>query len=99
MRRSGAACARTWISPQSPAGGWGREETMDSPQEILRRRGLRAKHSWGQNFLGDPDVLGQIAASGPLQAGETGVALAPGLGHLTRALLDTGANVVAVERD
>lgn len=72
---------------------------MDSPKEILRRRGLRAKHSWGQNFLGDPDVLGQIAAAAQLSAGETVVELGPGLGHLTRALLDTGANVVAVERD
>jgi 16S rRNA (adenine1518-N6/adenine1519-N6)-dimethyltransferase len=34
-----------------------------------------------------------------LAPGETVVELGAGLGHLTRALLDTGAQVVAVERD
>jgi 16S rRNA (adenine1518-N6/adenine1519-N6)-dimethyltransferase len=72
---------------------------LDSPKDILRRRGLRAKHSWGQNFLGDEDILEQIAASLQLQPGEDVVELGPGLGHLTRALLDQGGKVTAVERD
>ncbi len=71
----------------------------DSPQDLLRRYGLKAKHSWGQNFLGDAGILGQIADAARLQPGEVVVELGPGLGHLTRALLDTGARVVAVERD
>jgi len=69
------------------------------PSNILKRRGLKAKHSWGQNFLGDEDVLARIARSLNLSADETVVELGAGLGHLTQALLDTGARVVAVERD
>ena len=72
---------------------------MDSPAEILRRHRLRPKKSWGQNFLADPDVLRRIAESLGLRRGETVVELGPGLGHLTEALLATGARVIAVERD
>lgn len=72
---------------------------MDSPRRILQSRGLRPKHSWGQNFLADEQAVAAIAAAVQLSSGETVVELGAGLGHLTRALLDTGAQVVAVERD
>lgn len=70
-----------------------------SPSELLRRHGLKAKHSWGQNFLGDPEVLGRIVRAANLQPGEPVVEIGAGLGHLTRALLATGAKVTAIERD
>lgn len=70
-----------------------------SPRELLEKYHLRPKQSWGQNFLGDPDVLQQIADALNLQPGEVVVELGPGLGHLTRALVATGAKVVAIERD
>jgi len=69
------------------------------PRELLRRHGLRPKHSWGQNFLSDPWVLEQIAEASHAGPGTPVVELGPGLGHLTRALLATGAKVTAVERD
>ncbi|WP_309894669.1 16S rRNA (adenine(1518)-N(6)/adenine(1519)-N(6))-dimethyltransferase RsmA [Archangium sp.] len=72
---------------------------MDTPREILQRHGLRAKHSWGQNFLGDPDILEAIADALELREGEPVVELGPGLGHLTRFLAATGARVTAVEKD
>jgi 16S rRNA (adenine1518-N6/adenine1519-N6)-dimethyltransferase len=72
---------------------------LDTPSSLLRRHGLRAKQSWGQNFLGDPDVLADIASAANLQPGEPVVELGAGLGHLTQAILDTGAQVTAVERD
>ena len=71
----------------------------ESPKELLQRFGLRAKHSWGQNFLGSPDVLKKIVDAAHLSPGEAVVELGAGLGHLTRALLETGAKVSAVERD
>jgi 16S rRNA (adenine1518-N6/adenine1519-N6)-dimethyltransferase len=72
---------------------------VESPRSILSRRGLRPKYSWGQNFLGDPEALEKIASALQLQPGEAVVELGPGLGHLTRFLLETGAVVTAVERD
>ena len=72
---------------------------MASPRQLLQQHGLRPKHSWGQNFLGDPDVLRRIAAEAELRPGEPVIELGAGLGHLTRELAATGARVVAVERD
>ncbi|HZI14548.1 MAG TPA: 16S rRNA (adenine(1518)-N(6)/adenine(1519)-N(6))-dimethyltransferase RsmA [Myxococcus sp.] len=72
---------------------------MESPRDILKRHGLRAKHSWGQNFLGDEDALQSIADALELREGEPVVELGPGLGHLTRFLAATGARVTAIERD
>jgi 16S rRNA (adenine1518-N6/adenine1519-N6)-dimethyltransferase len=71
----------------------------DHPSHILRRHGLRPKNSWGQNFLGDEGALDRIAAVLEIRPGEPVVEIGPGLGHLTRFLLDHGAQVTAVERD
>jgi len=71
----------------------------DSPSELLRKYGLRPKHSWGQNFLGDEHALDRIAQAVNIQPGEPVVELGPGLGHLTRKLLAFGAKVTAIERD
>ena len=69
------------------------------PAELLRRHNLRPKKEWGQNFLGDPAILGQLAALAGLGPGDWVVELGAGLGHFTEALQSTGAKVVAVERD
>jgi 16S rRNA (adenine1518-N6/adenine1519-N6)-dimethyltransferase len=71
----------------------------EHPRDMLRRLGLEAKHGWGQNFLGDDEVLERIAEEALLQKGEPCLELGAGLGHLTRHLLATGARVTAVERD
>lgn len=69
-------------------------------REVIRRHGLAAKKSLGQNFLLDLNLTARIArAAGPLD-GVTVVEIGPGPGGLTRALLATGAaRVIAVERD
>jgi 16S rRNA (adenine1518-N6/adenine1519-N6)-dimethyltransferase len=66
---------------------------------MLQQHRLRPKHAWGQNFLDDPAVLADIVQAARLGPDSVVVELGAGLGHLTRALLDTGARVVAVERD
>ena len=70
-----------------------------SPRTLLERYGLRAKKSWGQNFLGDPEVLDHIAALAAPAPGDRVVELGAGLGHLTARLVARGARVAAVERD
>ena len=71
----------------------------DSPQVLLRKLRLTPKHSWGQNFLGDDDVLLRIVDEAMIVPGDDVVELGAGLGHLTRHLLETGAKITAVERD
>jgi 16S rRNA (adenine1518-N6/adenine1519-N6)-dimethyltransferase len=70
-----------------------------SPRALLERHGLRAKKSWGQNFLGDEAILDGIARLAVERPGEVVIELGSGLGHLTERLLAHGARVVAVERD
>lgn len=69
-------------------------------RDVIRRHGLSAQKSLGQNFLLDLNLTGRIArASGPLE-GVTVVEVGPGPGGLTRALLALGARkVIAIERD
>jgi 16S rRNA (adenine1518-N6/adenine1519-N6)-dimethyltransferase len=69
------------------------------PRVLLERYGLRAKKSWGQNFLGDEAILDDIARLAVPERGARVVELGAGLGHLTARLLARGAEVVAVERD
>jgi 16S rRNA (adenine1518-N6/adenine1519-N6)-dimethyltransferase len=69
-------------------------------RDVIRRHGLSAKKSLGQNFLLDLNLTGRIArAAGPL-AGVMAIEVGPGPGGLTRALLTEGAaRVIAIERD
>jgi 16S rRNA (adenine1518-N6/adenine1519-N6)-dimethyltransferase len=69
-------------------------------REVIRRHGLSAKKTLGQNFLLDLNLTGRIArAAGPLE-GVSVVEIGPGPGGLTRTLLAQGAQrVIAVERD
>lgn len=70
-----------------------------SPRALLDKYDLRAKKSWGQNFLGDEAVLDDIARLAVPAPGARVVELGAGLGHLTARLLARGAVVIAVERD
>ena len=68
-------------------------------RDVIARHGLQATKALGQNFILDRQLLARIAAiPGPLE-GATVYEVGPGPGGLTRALLDAGAKVVAVERD
>ncbi len=78
----------------------GAQDDLPPLREIIRRHGLIARKSLGQNFLFDLNLAARIArAAGPL-AGVTVFEVGPGPGGLTRALLALGADrVIAVERD
>ena len=60
---------------------------------------FHAKKSLGQNFLINEGIVAKIVASAELSAEDTVLEVGPGTGNLTRALLATGARVIAVEKD
>lgn len=53
----------------------------------------------GQHFLKDEEALAAIVATGDLSDSDTVLEVGPGEGALTRPLLETGATIVAVEKD
>lgn len=68
-------------------------------RDSLADHGLLAKKSFGQHFLLDLNITRKIARlAGPLE-GQTVIEVGPGPGGLTRALLEAGAKVIAVEKD
>jgi 16S rRNA (adenine1518-N6/adenine1519-N6)-dimethyltransferase len=66
---------------------------------VLKRHGLRADKSLGQNFLQDPFALEAIASAAEIKATDTVLEIGPGLGSLTRYLAASAKHVVAVELD
>ena len=68
-------------------------------RDALTAHGLTADKGFGQHFLLDLNVTHKIARlAGPLE-GHVVIEVGPGPGGLTRALLEAGAKVIAVEMD
>jgi len=66
---------------------------------LLADHGLRPSRALGQHFVTDPNTVRRIARLAGVGLGDRVVEVGAGLGSLTLALAETGADVVAVELD
>ncbi len=65
--------------------------------EDRRQRIFFAKKSFGQNFLVDQSYINKIISALNPQKGETIIEIGAGRGALTEKLIESGANVLAIE--
>jgi len=72
---------------------------LEPLRDVIVRHGLTASKALGQNFILDRQLLARVAAIPGSLKEQRVYEVGPGPGGLTRALLEAGASVVAVERD
>jgi 16S rRNA (adenine1518-N6/adenine1519-N6)-dimethyltransferase len=68
-------------------------------RELLASLGHQPKRFLGQNFLVDGNIVRKSLELAGIKPGDAVVEIGPGLGTLTSALLEAGAEVWAVEKD
>lgn len=66
---------------------------------LLNQYGLKANKSLGQNFLIEQQVIDEIIEKSQITKEDTVLEIGPGLGSLTKALIENAKNVIAVELD
>ena len=67
--------------------------------ELLKEHGLAPRRAFGQNFVVDPNTVRRIARIADVGRNDHVVEIGAGLGSLTLALAETGAQVRAIEID
>ncbi|MBR5260161.1 MAG: 16S rRNA (adenine(1518)-N(6)/adenine(1519)-N(6))-dimethyltransferase RsmA, partial [Eggerthellaceae bacterium] len=73
--------------------------SVAATRATLESHGLATKHSLGQNFLINDDILRKIVDLAQLDGHDFVLEVGPGIGTLTIALLKNASRVVSVERD
>ncbi|MGV3773172.1 MAG: 16S rRNA (adenine(1518)-N(6)/adenine(1519)-N(6))-dimethyltransferase RsmA [Verrucomicrobiales bacterium] len=72
---------------------------LSEMRDLLSSRQIQLTKSLGQNFLHDQNQLKRIADLAVIKPGDKLLEIGPGLGPLTEVLLETGVDVVAIEKD
>jgi len=78
------------------------QKKISSPSQLfsfLEEIGAAPKKGLSQNFLIDGNILNKILFAANILPGDTVLEIGPGPGALTERLLDTGAKVIAIEKD
>jgi len=72
-------------------------DTLKFTKELLKTNDIRAKKSYGQNFLIDDDVLKEIVKLSDINENDLVIEIGPGLGNLTYYLQNS--NLLLIEID
>lgn len=73
---------------------------LPSISSLLKSHALTAKRSLGQNFLIDENICAKIAGRAKISSEDTIVEVGPGVGSLTRAILECGPKkLILIEKD
>lgn len=68
-------------------------------KKILKSHGIHPNKTYGQNFLMNEIILQDMVDSVPLEKGDAVLEIGPGIGNLTKRLLDRVEFLLSVEKD
>jgi 16S rRNA (adenine1518-N6/adenine1519-N6)-dimethyltransferase len=72
---------------------------LSQAKELLQQYQMHARKGLGQNFLVNSSILDKITQAAALSSSDLVIEVGPGLGVLTRQLIDRSGHVIAVEVD
>lgn len=72
---------------------------FEETKYILKKYGISANKSLGQNFLINENVVEKIIEGAQISKNDLIIEIGPGLGTLTKELLDKAGKVIAIELD
>lgn len=75
------------------------ENILEETKCIMKKYGIRANKSLGQNFLVNDEVVENIVKSSEISKEDMVIEIGPGLGTLTKYLLEKAGKVLCIELD
>lgn len=75
------------------------ENILEETKSIMKKYGIRANKSLGQNFLISNEVVEKIINASDIKENDMVIEIGPGLGTLTSKLLENAGKVIAIELD
>ncbi|KAK3022825.1 hypothetical protein RJ639_046645 [Escallonia herrerae] len=75
------------------------EDDYHATLEALNSKGRTPRKSLGQHYMLNSAVNEQLAAAADVKEGDVVLEIGPGTGSLTNVLVDSGATVIAIEKD
>ena len=75
------------------------ENILEETKSIMKAYNIKANKSLGQNFLISTEVVEKIIESSELSKEDLVIEIGPGLGTLTKYLLDKSGKVICIELD
>ena len=73
--------------------------TLNETKYLMKKYRIRANKNLGQNFLVDDSVLEDIVSGAEIQENDLVIEIGPGLGSLTKLLLEKAKKVICIELD
>lgn len=68
-------------------------------KNLMKKYGIRANKSLGQNFLINEEVVNSIVEASNITTDDLVIEIGPGLGTLTESLLENAGKIIAIELD
>ena len=75
------------------------ETLIEETKFIMKKYNIRANKSLGQNFLISEQVVNEIVESSKIDKEDLVIEIGPGLGTLTKYLLEKAGKVIGIELD